>query len=322
MAATLIIIPKENGGQRLDKFILDEFPKSSFGLVQKLCRKGQVRVNGGRVKGSRRLAVGDVLRLPPRFGEEEVEIKKDRDQPFTLTDKDRKQVPNWIIYEDGEIVVLNKPAGLPSQAGTDHNRSMDRILGAYYPGSIPRLVHRLDKDTTGCLVMARKRQKASELSQLFKTRDMQKIYWALVRGHLTEQQGKISLPLEKTDSGVVVNEESGKSAMTLYQVLATAGDLHLIAVKPTTGRMHQIRVHMSEIGAPLVGDRKYGGEPLDIDDLPKAQNNMFLHAWQIEFAKHKFNAPMPKHFKDVFDYVGWTENECLDQLETSGFLDV
>lgn len=315
-------IKRNEDGSRLDKVLMEAFNGVTFGMIQKMCRKGQVRLDGKRVKGNERVSSGQEVRIPPMFlnaAETAAEAPK---QIQPLSKEDKRVVENNIIHEDKDIVVINKPYGLPVQAGSGHSRSLDRLLVSYYDGICnPKLVHRLDKTTTGCVLIAKSRDIASKLSASFQKRHMEKTYWAIVQGRLREKEGKITARLIKGDvqgyEQMYEDEERGQKAETSYRTIASTGKYHWLEVKPKTGRTHQIRAHLASIGAPIVGDTKYGGKRLTTEAENIPADRIYLHAREIscdvdELGHLRFDAGLPDHFMKAFKLFSFDIEDAVD----------
>ncbi len=303
-------VPSADDGQRLDRFLTNICKSVSFTDIRRLCRKGQIRLNGSRVKGSETLHTADKLRLPP-FMVDEARLGL-KVAPTGGTKG--KQFASLILFEDDCFVIINKPAGIASQGGSKQKDSLDEWAKAY--DSSLKLVHRLDKDTTGCLTFAKGRAMAKELGDVFKSRDMQKIYWAIGAGEMNHEQDLCDRRLKKDgpagEQRVVVAKD-GQDALTKYWRLGVGEGLTWLALHPITGRMHQIRVHMQFMGHPVVGDLKYGGSESAIADIT-GYGALFLHARQISFPHPVkkdmpvlVDAPAPEHFKVLFKIMDWSE---------------
>lgn len=309
------IVPAKYADLRLDKMLPQAFEGATFGLVQKLCRKGAIRLDGKRVKGNEKVKKGQEIRIPATMMEQPSEERR----ILNLNSKERQMVDGWIMEENRNYLVLNKPYDVPVQAGSGHSKSIDRYMEAMYEGKgeAPRLIHRLDKTTTGCLVMAKTKEVAKELSREFQTRKVEKTYWAIVKGRLKEQEGKIKTSLEKEENDgfekMEVNDKTGKRAETHFRVIESAGQYHWLEVKPKTGRTHQIRIHLSSIGVPIIGDIKYGAEKAKVEET-LAEDTIFLHAREINFdlkgCRQKCEAPIPEHFKKIFKMLQWSEKDA------------
>ncbi|MGV6819073.1 MAG: RluA family pseudouridine synthase [Parvularcula sp.] len=254
-------VAEADDGMRLDRWFKQHFPQIPHGRLQKLLRTGQVRAGGAKVKADHRIQTGEVIRVPP-IGDSGPVPKPNRPR---LTDEDRSFMQSLVIYEDDDILALNKPAGLAVQGGAGQTRHIDGMLDAFNTrhGDRPRLVHRLDRDTGGVLVLAKTRAMAATLSEAFRQHKVEKTYWALTVGVPNPLAGTIDSPISKmpTSAGEkVAPNTDGKPALTDYQVVEAAGTrAAFVALRPHTGRTHQLRVHLSLISTPIVGDRKYGG---------------------------------------------------------------
>lgn len=289
-----MIINHDDDGQRLDRFLKKAFPTLTFGQSQKLIRTGQIRINGKRAKADSRLAQGDELRLPPSLSHDNPERHQKQ-----FSQKDRDFIDSIVLFEDDQILALNKPAGLAVQGGTKTMRHLDGMLNSYQKKGVkPRLVHRLDKETSGVLLLAKTADAARVLTYAFQGHDVKKTYWAVTAPAPTQENGTIDAPLAKSpvreDGGEVMvhDEENGKRAVTDFEVLDRVGkEAALVAFYPQTGRTHQIRVHAALIGAPLLGDFKYNPEPFPFenDDIYKG---LHLHARSLEFPHPSTNKPM------------------------------
>ncbi len=286
-------VEDDDHGQRLDRWLKKKFPHIPFGQMQKIIRTGQIRVDGKRAKGDARLEKGQELRLPPMLSNAEVAVK-------TIDAKDSAFIKTLVLYDDEDIVVINKPAGLAVQGGSNITRHVDGMLDGLVGGNgvRPRLVHRLDKDTSGLLLLARSAESARRLSAAFAGRDVEKIYNAICAPGPARDKGRVDAPLAKGMAGpdlekMMTDDEVGKSAITDYVVLGRGPGAALVQFTPLTGRMHQIRVHAAEIGAPLWGDAKYGGA---------GKGRFYLHAKTLTLTHPKtgrdmvLEAPLPADF--------------------------
>lgn len=316
------LIGTDDDGLRLDRWFKRHYPAIAHGKLEKLLRTGQIRVDGGRVKASHRLEAGQELRIPP-LGDEELKAEPKK-TPVKIDPK--KIDPNWqkelvgrILHKDKSVLVIDKPAGLAVQGGTKTDIHLDGLLDLLILDGKerPRLVHRLDRDTSGVLVLARTASAAAKLADSFKKRDAQKIYWALVHGLPKIRQGKIDMALEKRGGAKgerVMADEDGKNAVTYYSVIdAAARKVAFLALMPKTGRTHQLRAHCAELGTPILGDGKYGGAAsrLGTDGIAR---NLHLHAKRIDIAhpdggRLKVEAPVPPHFKAAFKILGLADND-------------
>lgn len=318
--ADLRRVERDEAGMRLDRWLKQHFPALPHGLMQKLLRTGQIRVDGGRAKPDTRLEAGQevkVRRLADFDGKADRPVPSLR-APLGVSKADRDLIERNILYEDAEVLVLNKPYGIAVQGGTKTARHIDGILAGMADrfGERPRLVHRLDRDTSGVLLVAKKRDAAARLGRLFQTRSVQKIYWALVKGIPKPPQGKVEAALVKAsgpDGDRVRKAQAGEqelaqAATTHYAVIDRASTkLAWVSLKPVTGRQHQLRAHMDILGTPIVGDQKYGGDKdLAIDGLaPK----LHLHAHRLIVPRGKgealdVSAPLPEHMRASWELLG------------------
>ncbi|MGH1375384.1 MAG: RluA family pseudouridine synthase [Alphaproteobacteria bacterium] len=255
-----ITVKQDDDGQRLDRWIKRYVPEMPYVLAQKLMRKGQIRVDGKRVKPETRINGGQEVKIPP-FASGNRDRSNDRKK---MTEEDILFMRSLVIYEDEDVIALNKPPGLATQGGTNTKRHIDGLLDVFKDkeGVKPRLVHRLDKDTSGVLLLARSAKVARELGFSFKGRDVRKIYWAVVTPTPEAYEGTIKAPLLKSEGDyekMIIDEENGKFALTEYSVLENAGrEAAFVAFWPRTGRTHQIRVHAAQgMGCSILGDGKY-----------------------------------------------------------------
>jgi 23S rRNA pseudouridine955/2504/2580 synthase len=312
---TVTVTPDENN-MRVDRFFEARFPGLSFSHIQRIIRKGEVRVNGKRTRPKARLEAGQRLRIPPL----KLEAPAPRDDA-PAAQKDRAFLKSITLYEDDDVLVLNKPMGLAVQGGSGTTRHIDGMLGALRgPGADaqrPRLVHRLDKDTAGCLLVAKTRFAAAALAKTFRTRAARKIYWALVVGVPKPKQGRISTYLAKQeveeDSFMRIAKHGDKDAMhavTYYAVVETAAQkLSWISLKPVTGRTHQLRAHMAHVGNPIVGDPKYFN--IENWELPGGiQDRLHLLARRIVVPHPRggvidVSAPLPPHMQQSWNLLGF-----------------
>ena len=299
-------------GMRLDRWFRVHYPALAHGALQKLLRTGQIRVDGGRAKANARLEAGQQVRVPPM--RIDAPSPKSRPRPST---EDKRFVESLVIHKDEDILALNKPHGLAVQGGTRTTRHVDGLLdGLMFDSSErPRLVHRLDKDASGVLLLARNRATAAALGDVLKSRAAVKTYWALLMKVPSPRRGEISLALVKKGAKrsermhIAEQDEPGAMrATTRYAVIEAAGQkLCWAALWPLTGRTHQLRAHMAAIGHPIVGDGKYGGrEAHPGGDIP---SKLHLHARKIEL-RHpsgttvKVTAPLPEHMRKTWDLLG------------------
>lgn len=326
-------VDADEAGMRLDRWFKLHYPGLGFGQLQKLLRSGQIRINGGRVKTDTRVATGHKVRIPPNvsglagISGQSYEGFNSKTGPLTRnTIKDRHDIDvlrAMLLMEDKKVFVFNKPAGLAVQGGSGVNRHVDKMLESMrsQKGEKPRLVHRLDRETSGVLVVARTRGAAAALTASFRHRNTEKTYWAICKGVPRKREGKISTYLlrERLPDGdkmrVARHGEPGADhAVTHYRVLDAAGqNISWIEFRPVTGRTHQLRVHASHLGHPILGDPKY----FDIEnwDLPGGiQNRLHLHAQRImiphpDSGKINVSAPLPQHMVQTFNVFGFDPRE-------------
>ena len=312
---TVTVTPDENG-MRVDRFFEARFPGLSFSHIQRIVRKGEVRVNGKRTEPKNRLEAGQAVRVPPL----QLAAPKLRDESPQLL-KDRAYIKSITLAEDDDVLVLNKPMGLAVQGGSGTVRHIDGLLEALRGPGVdaqrPRLVHRLDKDTAGCLLVAKTRFAAAALAKTFRTRSARKIYWALVAGVPKPKQGRISTYLAKQeieeDSFMRIakhGEKDAVHAVTYYAVVETSAQkLAWISLKPVTGRTHQLRAHMAHVGNPIVGDPKYFN--IENWELPGGiQNKLHLLARRIVVPHPRggtidVSAPLPPHMEQSWNLLGF-----------------
>lgn len=297
------IIPTATAGQRLDRWLKQKYPAVTYGSLQKWLRTGQIRINGKRVKGSVLLKAGDTLRLPPQV---ESVTPKPLMQTTYINQETLELLRRQIIYEDDDCCVINKPVGLAVQGGTDMKDYVDLYLKDLLPHNEEplRLTHRLDKDTSGVLLLAKSYASARYFTGLFKQGSIHKRYLALVVGQPKEEAGLITAPVhKKTDSSIENNMIKEKEAETEYRVLARGKQgISLLELCPKTGRTHQLRIHCAlSLGCPILGDGKYGGKRAQPFDK---RMNIHLHAFQMEVPlqsgrSESFVASVPIHFEQT-----------------------
>jgi 23S rRNA pseudouridine955/2504/2580 synthase len=308
-------VTPDEAGMRMDRFLEARFPGLSFSHIQRVIRKGEVRVNGKRTEPKNRLEAGQSVRIPPL----RLDAPKSRAPGDDADDKTRDFLKSITLYEDADVLVLNKPMGLAVQGGSGTTHHLDGMLEVYRDaqGQRPRLVHRLDKDTAGCLLVAKTRFAAAALAKNFRSRSARKIYWALVAGVPKVPQGRISTFLAKQEREdesfmrIAHHGDKGAShAVTYYAVVETAGPLLAwVSLKPVTGRTHQLRAHMAHIDHPIVGDPKYFS--LENWQLPGGmQNRLHLLARRIAVPHPRggvidVTAPLPPHMQQSWNLLGF-----------------
>jgi 23S rRNA pseudouridine955/2504/2580 synthase len=313
-----IKVEPDEAGMRLDRWFKVHFPGLGFGPLQKLLRSGQVRVDGGRVKSDARVQPGQTVRVPPM----DVDAKL-KSGPIAGKDlkhsTDFQLLSRMVLHEDEKVIVLNKPPGLAVQGGSGVARHIDQMLEAWTSpkGEKPRLVHRLDRDTSGVLVIARTRGAAQKLTAAFRERDTKKTYWALVKGVPRKHEDKIStwLVKEPTVDGDRMRiakhgEDGADHAISFYRVLETAAqNLAWLEMEPYTGRTHQLRVHALHIGHPIIGDPKYLDDDPNWDFPGGVQKKLHLHARHIDIphpsgGRLRVSAPLPAHMVQTWNLLG------------------
>jgi 23S rRNA pseudouridine955/2504/2580 synthase len=315
------LVGREEDGMRLDRWFKSHYASLPHSRLEKLLRSGQVRVDGGRAKSHTRLSAGQAIRVPPLQAMDAAAPKKREG----LSAAERNFLADITLYEDDDLLILNKPSGIAVQGGSKTVRHIDGLLERLGDGpeTRPRLVHRLDRDTSGVLVVAKRRSIAARLGKAFQTRSVRKIYWAVVDGLPKPPQGKIDAALVKAPGpeGDRVRkarpgeQEVAQSAVTYYSVNDRAGQqAAFVTLKPVTGRQHQLRAHMAMIGHPILGDAKYG--PHGTEAVPEGvENRLHLHARRISFPHPAgegvvdVTAPLPDHMRRTFALFGFPEKD-------------
>jgi 23S rRNA pseudouridine955/2504/2580 synthase len=310
-------VAAEEDGMRLDRWFKVHFPQVTFAYLNKLTRTGQVRVGAGRCKTNSRLVAGQEIRVPPlAFDRRPADAAPADVKP--LTREELRFFDSMIIHEDQDLFILNKPAGFAVQGGTKTFQHLDGLLMglAATLGERPLLIHRLDRDTSGVIVVAKRRAVAASLGRLFATRNVLKTYWAVVKGVPKPPQGKIDVALIKAKgpdgdrmrASKEGEEEDEQNAVTQYAVIDKASKVaSWLSLKPMTGRQHQLRAHAAHIGTPILGDNKYNGD----SGLPDGvQNLLHLHARRLQFphpreGKIDITAPLPAHMLHTFELLGF-----------------
>jgi 23S rRNA pseudouridine955/2504/2580 synthase len=306
-------VSDDDDGIRLDRWFKRHMPEVSFNIVSRWSRTGQLRLAGKRAVPGDRVEAGQEIRVPPL---ESAPQRTGRPQPRRepLTDEEEQFVRDMVIYEDHGAFVLNKPPGLATQGGTKTHQHLDRLLdGLLGEGGRPKLVHRLDKDTSGALLVARTARSAGHFAKAFSGRTAKKVYWAIVVGVPDAAEGTIDAPLAKQPGTggekMHVDPENGLPAKTRWRVIDRAGNRAAwVELQPLTGRTHQLRAHMAFIGHPIVGDAKYGGA--DAFLTGGISRKLHLHARRIRIdaadgGKIDVTAELPPHFAESLGTLGF-----------------
>ena len=287
-----LITSKDNDGQRLDRY-LKNHSNMNYIQIQKFLRTGRIRLNGKRAQADTPLKHGDKITMP--FFTQKLEK--------TATPLPRVVPKNFLLAETDDYLVINKPAGLATQGGTDTKIHVDLLLEDYAQNGVrPRLLHRLDKETSGLLLVARNRKAAIQAGDAFQTKKIEKYYLAICHGYLKKNKGIIDFNIIKSQGRMQIadselDNETGDNALTHYQILARAQEFSLVLLMPITGRTHQLRVHMQALGAPIIGDRKYHG---------KNYKNLLLHAFHLRWQTKnlEFTSTLPDIFHQALREFG------------------
>lgn len=310
------IVAAEEAEIRLDRWFRRHFPGLTQGAIERLCRTGQVRVDGRRAVAATRLAAGQEVRIPPLplgppLGPQVVQPRATPPNP-----KEARALAERILYRDDWILVLDKPTGLPVQGGPGIVRHLDAMLETFRDDAPerPRLVHRLDRDTAGVLVLARSAAAAAKLAASFRGRDVVKTYWAIVVGRPLPPSGRIDVKLVRTQGvrfgrTAPAQDGEGATAITSYRTRDRAGNRFVwLELMPRTGRTHQLRVHCAALGTPILGDTTYGGEKASPAGLP-AILHLFARALSFPHpagGRLTIEAPLPPHLAETFRLLGFT----------------
>lgn len=319
-AVETVEVSADDGVTRIDRWFRRRYPHLNQGQIEKLFRTGQVRVDGARVKASDRVSPGQSVRIPP-LPEAAPRL------PPGMNPKDVDFVRSLVIHRDADVIVLNKPAGLAVQGGTNTTRHLDGLLDGltFDAEKRPKLVHRLDRDTSGCLVLARHPRAAAWLGEAFRDRDTDKIYWAIVVGSPRPKVGELRSWIRKApgprdaDREMMVSalqsEDGAVHAVTQYAVVsAAAQQAAWIALRPVTGRTHQLRYHMAEFGHAIAGDPKYKCDRPTPNGLDR---QLLLHARALRLphpsgGELNVTAPLPAHMRAAFNMLGFEESDARD----------
>ena len=333
-----VTVGPDEADQRLDRWLRRQFPHVNQGRIERMCRKGEIRVDGARAKASTRLEAGQVVRVPPL---PEAEEGRPPAAVPAISDADAAMIRAAVLYRDDDVIALDKPPGLAVQGGSGQHRHVDGLAEALRFGreDKPRLVHRLDRDTSGVLLLARSARAAAALAKAFQARTTRKVYWAAVAGKPAPRAGTVRTGLVKAPGhgaggegekmvvvpfAEVAATEGAKRATTDFATIDAAGTrVSWVALSPVTGRTHQLRAHMAAIGHPIVGDGKYGGSGQEnLGDGWGAQlggevsRKLHLHARSIDIPhpvtgrRLRIEAPLPEHMARTWALFGWRPGEC------------
>jgi len=319
-------IDADDDGIRMDRWFKRHYPQVTHVLLQKLLRKGEVRLDGKRAEASTRVAAGQAVRLPPQVihAKDQRPEKPQAETKHPLASKDMGSLADRILYMDKQVIVIDKPPGLATQGGSGLTKHVDGMLDSlqYEKPTRPKLVHRLDRDTSGVLLIARTALAASGLSASLALRDTSKVYWALTRGVPKQKHGVVKGALAKEgvrgkdERMAISDDDDAKEALTEYAVMATAGtEFAWVAARPITGRTHQIRVHLASLGTPIVGDFKYGGT--DVRGRGDIADKLHLHARSIDIGRPdggrlQATAPLPPHMVKSWRLLGFDPDDKRD----------
>ena len=321
-------VAEDDDGIRLDRWFKRHMPDASFNIVSRWARTGQLRLDGSRAAPGDRISAGQTIRVPPIEVTPPASARPKRERP-ALTPEETEFAQSLVIHRDPAAIVLNKPPGLATQGGTKTDRHLDGLLDAltFEAEGRPKLVHRLDKDTSGALLVARNARAAAFFAKAFSSRSARKVYWALVTGVPSVEDGMIDLPLAKQPGTggekMYVDEKEGSPARTRYRVIERAGNRACwVELQPYTGRTHQLRVHMAAIGHPIVGDGKYGGQ--DAFLTGGISRKMHLHARRLRIdhpdgGAIDVTAELPAHFEESFALLGFDESSGDLPLDETKF---
>jgi 23S rRNA pseudouridine955/2504/2580 synthase len=307
-------VAEDDDGIRLDRWFKRHMPDASFNVVSRWARTGQLRLDGKRVGPGDRIAAGQVIRVPPLEAPAPTSARPKRERA-PITPEDEEFVQSLVLHKDRAAIVINKPPGLATQGGTKTDRHLDGLLDGlrFEAEGRPKLVHRLDKDTSGALLLARSAGAAAFFGKAFSSRSARKLYWALVVGVPSIEDGMIELPIAKQPGTggekMHVDEKEGLPARSRYRVIERAGNAAAwVELQPYTGRTHQLRVHMAAIGHPIVGDGKYGGPDAFLSG--GISRKMHLHARRIRIdhpdgGKLDVTAEPPRHMLESLQHLGF-----------------
>ena len=321
MPVKMITVDEKDDNIRVDRCVARHYPELKNGQLQRLIRGKNIRVNGAKTSADTRLHTGDILRVPP------MEVSEKSNLPRRLSKADIEFMQSLVIHKDDDVIVLNKPSGIAVQGGSGQARHIDGMLDAlrFEKEEKPRLVHRLDKDTSGILLLGRSANAAAKLAEAFASREAKKVYWALVYGKPKLLSGKIDAPLakmsgEKGGEQMRVDFENGQKAQTLYHVIdSLAKKVSWLEMMPLSGRTHQLRVHCLTLNTPIVGDGKYMDKTRENMGL-QDEHKLHLHARAIKIPHPRKGtleifAKIPQHIKNSFEFLGFDEKTAENPFD-------
>jgi len=319
-AVQTLAVLQEESEIRLDRWFKRHFPDVNHGMLEKLLRTGQVKVDGKKAKSNQRLESGQMIRVPP------LGVAPAADQPWerpapVIDEAEARALVDAVLYMDDDVIVINKPPGLAVQGGTNMEKHLDGMLDVLRFDSVerPRLVHRLDKDTSGVLLLGRTVAATAKLAASFRSRKARKCYWALVVGSPKYPQGRIDAALAKMagrmGDKVQVDEEDGRHAVTYYRIVEKAlNKAAWLELEPRTGRTHQLRAHCTLLGTPIQGDGKYGGVDAYITGAVSKKLHLHARCLEVPHPRSKgvirVTAPLPEHMQASFAFFGFEENSA------------
>lgn len=321
MPVKMITVDEKDDNIRVDRWFARHYPELKNGQLQRLIRGKNIRVNGAKTSADTRLHTGDILRVPP------MDVSEKSNLPRRLSKADIEFMQSLVIHKDDDVIVLNKPSGIAVQGGSGQARHIDGMLDAlrFEKEEKPRLVHRLDKDTSGILLLGRSANAAAKLAEAFASREAKKVYWALVYGKPKLLSGKIDAPLakmsgEKGGEQMRVDFENGQKAQTLYHVIdSLAKKVSWLEMMPLSGRTHQLRVHCLTLNTPIVGDGKYMDKTRENMGL-QDEHKLHLHARAIKIPHPRKGtleifAKIPQHIKNSFEFLGFDEKTAENPFD-------